>query len=249
VQRKNIPDPGFAGDDGSPDPRLAEALAAHAAQPTAETERQLLASLVDARLMVPIVAILGEAETDANGLRHEKSSDMAVPTVQAPDGRKGLPAFTSLDALARWRADARPAPVPARQAVRAAWSEQADALLIDLGGPHFYELSGAAMRAVAEGRARLDPLSDPQVAEAVRGVLAAHPVVLRAHLLPSGETDALLAVVPAPGTAAAELGPAVQRLAAALAADDLLRIRLDRGLDLAVVPASPSEPAEPLYTR
>jgi len=254
VERKNIPgksipDPGFAGDDGSADPRLAAALAAHAADPSPERERELVAALVGARLMVPIVAVLGEAETGADGLRHEKSSDMAVPTIDAPDGRKGLPAFTSLEALARWRADARPAPVAAPQAVQAAWSERADALLIDLAGPAFYELSGAAMRAVAEGRAMADPLRDPELAEAVRGLLARHPVVLRAHLLPSEATDALLALVPDPALAGAELGAAVQRLAAELGEQELLRIRLDRGLDLAVVPASPAEPADPLYTR
>ena len=249
MQRKNIPDPGFSGDDGSADPRLAAALARHAAEPSPDSEHELLAALVGARLMVPIVAILGEVETDADGLKHDKSSDMAVPTVTAPDGRKGLPAFTSLEALARWRADARPAPVPARQAVQAAWSEKADALLIDLAGPAFYELSGAAMRAVAEGRVMVRATDDPMVAEAVCGLLAQHPVVLRAHLLPSGETDALLALVPDPAADAETLGPAVQQLAAALAADELLRIRLDRGLDLAVVPPSPSEPPTPLYTR
>jgi hypothetical protein len=249
VQRKNIPDPGFSGDDGAADPRLAEALTRHAELPSAATEQQLLEVLVGARLMVPIVAVLGETETGADGLRHEKSSDMAVPTVRTPDGRRGLPAFTSLEALARWRPDARPAPVPAPQAVLAAWSEQADALLVDLAGPAFYELSGAAMRAVAEGRARIDPLRDPEVAEAVRGVLARHPAVLRAHLLPSKETDALLALIPDPGADPAVLGPSVQQLAAALAGHELLRIRLDQGLDLAVVRASQAEPAEPLYAR
>jgi hypothetical protein len=249
VQRKNIPDPGFSGDDGSADPRLAQALARHLEQPSADSEQLLLELLVGARLMVPIVAILGESGTTADGLTHEKSSDMAVPTVRAPDGRKGLPAFTSLDALARWRADARPAPVPAPQAVRAAWSEQADVLLIDLAGPAFYELSGAAMRAVAEGRARVHPLRDPEVAEVVRGLLAEYPAVLRAHLLPSKQTDATLALIPAPDTEPESLGTSVRELAAALAAHDLLRIRLDRGLDLAVVPASPSEPAQPLYSR
>jgi hypothetical protein len=249
VQRKNIPDPGFSGDDGTADPRLAAALTRHAEQPSADTEQELLAALVGARLMVPIMAVLGEAETGADGLKHEKSSDMAVPTVRTPDGRRGLPAFTSLDALARWRADARPAPVPAAQAVRAAWSEQADALLIDLAGPAFYELSGAAMRAVAEDRARIDPLRDPDVAEAVRGVLGQHPVVLRAHLLPGTRTDALLALIPDPAADPDGLGPSVRQLAAALADDELLRIRLDRGLDLAVVPASDAEPAQPLYAR
>lgn len=249
VQRKNIPDPGFSGDDGTADPLLTAALGRHAEQPSAETEQELLRLLVGARLMVPIVAVLGESETGADGLTHDKSSDMAVPTVRTPDGRTGLPAFTSLEALARWRADARPAPVAAPQAVLAAWSEQADALLVDLAGPAFYELSGAAMRAVAEGRARIHPLHDPEVAEAVRGVLAQYPVVLRAHLMPGQQTDAVLALIPDPAADPAGIGPSVQRLAAALAGHELLRIRLDRGLDLAVVPASDAEPAVPLYRR
>jgi hypothetical protein len=245
VQRKNIPDPGFAGDDGSADPKLAAALAAYAADRTPETEERMLALLATARLMVPIVAVLGEVETDEHGHRHEKTSDMAVPTIQAPNGRRGLPAFTSLEALTRWRADARPAPAQAAQAVQAAWSESADALLVDLAGPVFYELSGAAMRAVAEGRAHVGALRDPEVAAELRALLAKHPAVLRAHLLRSESADAQLVLIADPETPRSEL----QTVAADLAEDALLRIRLDHGLDLAVLAPSAGEPADPFYTR
>lgn len=244
MQRKNIPDPGFAGDDGSADPRLAAALAAYASERTRENEERVLALLATARLMVPIVAVLGEAETDpSTGLKHEKSSDMAVPTIEAPDGRKGLPAFTSLASLAAWRGDARPAPVPASQAVQAAWSERADALLVDLAGPVFFELSGAAMRAVAESRAHVGALRDPGVADELRAVLARHAVVLRAHLLPSEQADAQLVLIVAPDTEPA----ALQAVASALTDSELLRIRLDRGLDLAVVAPGGNEPADPFF--
>ncbi|RAG85668.1 SseB family protein [Streptacidiphilus pinicola] len=245
MERKNIPDPGFAGDDGSADPQLAAALAAYAAEPVPENEERVLALLATARLMVPIVAVLGEVETDAHGLRHEKTSDMAVPTIQAPDGRKGLPAFTSLASLAAWRADARPAPVPASQAVQAAWSEHADALLIDLAGPVFYELSGAALRAVAESRAHVGALRDPGVADELRAVLGKHEVVLRAHLLASEQADAQLVLIVAPDTAPESL----RAVAASLSESELLRIRLDRGLDLAVVTPGGNEPADPFYAR
>lgn len=108
MERKNIPDPGFAGDDGSPEPRLAAALTAWSAAPSGTAETELLALLADARLLVPIVAVLGETEIGPDGRKGEKTSDMAVATLRLPDGRRGLPAFTSLDALARWRPDARP---------------------------------------------------------------------------------------------------------------------------------------------
>lgn len=257
MQRKNIPDPGFAGDDGSPEPRLAAALSAWSETRSVTAETDLLALLADARLLVPIIAVLGETEIGPDGRKGEKTSDMAVATLHLPDGRRGLPAFTSLDALARWRPDARPAPVPACKAVEAAWHAGAETLLIDLSGPVFYELSGAALRAVAERRPHLPPSHDPEIAGTLRAILARHPAVHRAHLLPAtGDTDARLVVVPPPSetddqlpASVHNLADAVRDLAADLAADPLLRVRLDRGLELTVVPGDRAVFGSPLYRR
>jgi hypothetical protein len=232
VDRKNIPDPGFAGDDGTADPALAAALAEFARDRA--TEPALLAVLTGARLMVPIVALLGEVEVDAHGHKHEKTSDMAVPVLQAPDGRRALPAFTSLAALAAWQADARPAPVAAPQAVLTAYAENADVLLIDPAGPVSYELTGARMRAVAENRVWRPPVEDPDVRAAVLALLAAEPQVAGAELRAGTETDAVLALELERDAPVQELA---QRLAGALAGDPVLRVRLARGLDLALLPA------------
>ncbi|MGW6919509.1 SseB family protein [Kitasatospora sp. NPDC054939] len=247
MEPKNIPDPGFAGDDGGADPRLAEALARWAQDRTAEPE--VLAALAPSRLMVPIVAILGEVETDANGLKHEKTSDMAVPVVEAPDGRRALPAFTSLETLARWRADARPAPVAAPQAAMVAFSERADTLLVDPAGPVPYQLGGARLRALAENRPYLPPAGDPEVREAVRALLAAEPQVVGGLLAPYEDADGLLAVVLSSDLAREEAQAVVQRIGQALVADPLLRVRLDRGLNLALLPAGTELPGEPLFRR
>ncbi|MCX5209289.1 SseB family protein [Kitasatospora sp. NBC_00240] len=252
MDRKNIPNPGFADDDGTADPALSRALdrwsrGASAERPDPFADREVLAALRPSRLMVPIVALLGEVETDERGLRHEKTSDMAVPVIEAADGRRALPAFTSLEALARWRADARPAPVAAPQAVLAAYAERADTLLIDPAGPVTYRLSGARMRAVAENREYLPPPADPEVREAVRRVLAAEPAVDAGYLGAGGEGDGTLALVLAPDTAEGELRGTVDRLVAALVGDPVLRVRLDRGLELALLRAE--LPQEPLYRR
>nr|WP_234429322.1 SseB family protein [Streptomyces sp. AV19] len=245
VALKNIPDPGFSDDDGSADPALAEALAAWAAaEPGAEPK--VLAALKGARLLVPVVAILGEAETGPDGLKREKSSDMAVPTLQAPDGRRALPAFTSLETLARWRADARPVAVPLHQALQAAAHEKADTIVLDLAGPVTYPLTGPALLALAEGRTTADPLADPSVTDALRGVLAAEEGVVRAHLVPAQDADGTLALGLADGAAPAEVA---QRVAGALAADEVLRARLVRGLDLALLQPGAQVPGEPLFTR
>ncbi|GAA1069801.1 SseB family protein [Kitasatospora arboriphila] len=244
VERKNIPNPGFADDDGTADPRLVRALDAWAQDPSQEPE--LLDALTPSRLMVPIVALLGEVETDANGLKHEKTSDMAVPVIEAADGRRALPAFTSLETMARWRADARPAPVAAPQAAMVAFSERADTLLVDPAGPVTYLLHGARLRAVAENRRYVRPAADPDVHGALRDLLAAEPAVARGYLRPDGDADAVLALVPAAGAGEEELRAAVDRLVAGLAGDATLRVRLDRGLQLAVLRTD--LPEEPFYS-
>ncbi|MET9843490.1 SseB family protein [Streptomyces ossamyceticus] len=243
MANKNIPDPGYSDDDGSADPRLSAALAAWAEDRTAVGP--VLEALKGARLLVPVVAVLGEVEEDENGLRREKTSDMAVPTLKAGH-RTALPAFTSTDSLARWDPAARPVAVPTHQALQAAAHEKADTLVLDLAGPVPFELTGSALRALAEGRTTADPLADPAVIAAVRAAVAAEPSVLRAHLGP-GQSDGTLALVLDPAeTAPAEAARAV---ASRLAADETLRARLVRGLDLALLPAGTTPPGEPLYVK
>ncbi|MYU53716.1 MULTISPECIES: SseB family protein [Streptomyces] len=242
--QKNIPDPGYSDDDGSADPALAAALAAY--DQDRGTEPQLLSALTGARVLVPVVAVLGETETGPDGLRREKTSDMAVPTLQAPDGRRALPAFTSMETLKRWRADARPVAVPLQQALLAAAHEKADTVVVDLAGPVTYQLTGAALRALAEGRESADPLADPAVTDALRALLAAVPGVHVAHLAPSAETDATLAIGLVADAPAAEVA---ERLARSLATDEVLRGRLVRGLDLALLPPGAAPAGEPLFRR
>ncbi|MFF0475650.1 SseB family protein [Streptomyces sp. NPDC004284] len=240
---KNIPDPGFSEDDGTADPRLAAALAAWAEDRTAHGP--VLEALRGARLLVPVVAVLGEVEIDPEtGLKQEKTSDMAVPTLTAGD-RRALPAFTSIASLALWDPEARPVAVPTHQALAALVHEKADTLVLDMSGPVPYQVTGSALLALAEGRSSTDPLDDPAVRDAVRAAVAAEPAVLRAHLGP-GTADGTLALVLDADASPAE---AAQRVARALAADETLRARLVRGLDLALLPASATPPGEPFYVK
>ncbi|MFF3059066.1 SseB family protein [Streptomyces sp. NPDC057909] len=242
MAQKNIPDSGYSDDDGTADPALTAALAAWAEDRTAIGP--VLEALKGARLLVPVVAVLGEVEEDETGLRREKTSDMAVPTLQAGD-RRALPAFTSTASLARWDPQARPVAVPLHQALQAAAHEKADTVVLDLAGPVAFELTGSALLALAEGRTSADPLDDPAVTSAVREAVAAEPAVIRAHLVP-GRAGGTLALVLAPDAAPAD---AAHRVAESLAADEVLRARLVRGLDLALLPADAITPGEPLFAR
>lgn len=146
---RHIPDPGFAGDDGSGDPRLLAALAGHAAGRASSAE--VIGALGSARLLVPVVAVLGEVEHDENGLAREKTSDMAAVLVQGADGRLGLLSFTGVDTMKRWNPEARPVPVPASAAATSAIQDGAGALLVDIAGPASYVLEGDDLRGVAAG--------------------------------------------------------------------------------------------------
>lgn len=144
-----VPDPGFAGDDGAADAALAAALTAYDAG--TGDRAAVLGALGAARLVVPVVAVLGEVEQDERGLTHDKSSDMATVLLTRPDGRRGLLAFTSTASLAGWDAEARPVPATAATAAQAAIQEGADALVVDVAGPVRFALEGEDLRAVAAG--------------------------------------------------------------------------------------------------
>jgi hypothetical protein len=149
---RHIPDPGFAGDDGSADPDVRSALAAQAARPTEPAAYgDALLALQDARLLVPVVAVLGEVEVDERGLAHDKTSDMAAVLMTGADGRRALLAFTGSDSLAAWDAGARPVPVATRLAAQSAVQEGAAALVVDIAGPATAVVEGDDLARLAAG--------------------------------------------------------------------------------------------------
>jgi hypothetical protein len=241
---------GFEGDDGSAEPALIAALAA--ARRDEAAVYPAYTALTGRRVLVPVIAVLGESEAagtlgpDGKALRRDKDSDMAVITLVAGDGIKALPAFTSVQALAEWAGEAgypqaRPIPVAVEAAAAAALQEQAAVLLLDLGGPGQFEISGRALRAFAQGRTPVPPAIDPEVMDAIKRVLAGvYPVAAAldsARLGQAAEDVTVLALGFKPGTDVASLGEPMQVVAERIGADPLLRDRLSGGLQISLVPA------------
>lgn len=240
---------GFDGDDGTADPALIEVLAA--ARRDEAGVYAAYAALVGRRVLVPVVAVLGEAEAsetlgpDGKPLRRDKDSDMAVVTLVAGDGIKALPAFTSVRALAEWGAkagypQARPIPVSVETAAAAALQENASVLLLDLGGPGQFEVSGSALRAFAQKRKPLPPAVDPEVMDAIKRILAGVPEIAArlesARLGQAAEDVTVLALGFVPGTDPATLAEPMRQLAAGISDDPLLRDRLSGGLQIVMAP-------------
>ncbi len=228
---RTIPDPGFAGDDGRADPALTAALARDHADPAFLPE--LLAALHGARVLAPVVALLGESERTADGLVRDTSADIAVPVLLDDVGDRALPVFTDVAALAAWDPRARPVPVDGPRAAEVALAEGATALVLDVAGPATASLPGLELRALAEGRGRRPAWDDPVVADAVRDLLDAEPAARSAHLEACAGRDARLTVVLAGDVDDAQARDVAARLASAVS--DLAVVRAGvRGLEVVV---------------
>ena len=112
----------FTADDGSTDPDICAALRA-----PVDPER-LRDAMQAGRLIVAVVA--SPADTGESG-----GSQMSVVSMVAADGRRGLLAFTGLDAMHRWNPHARPVPVAGPEVAQAALDDGCEAVVIDVAGP------------------------------------------------------------------------------------------------------------------
>jgi hypothetical protein len=254
----------FRSDDGSADPQVAAALAAFAAGRGGE--HAALTALADSRLLVPVLAALTTATAEPAGgqdaagrqdaARHRaaaghqdsrtgKASDMALPALVGADGRHAVPAFTSLAALTRWQAAARPVPTEAGLVWRAAVAESC-AVVIDIAGPVPLAVEGARLTALARGQAPPWPHEDPDILNAVAAAVAEHASGAIFSVGPAdaddgedGASDLTIRLTrPAGSAGAASASPA--DLARLIGAGVMTRLggRLRRGVAIVVSPAA-----------
>ncbi len=226
-----LPTPEFSGDDGATDPLLERALAAYAVDPARAPD--VLFALAASRVLVPIVAVLATAATTSAGLTHDTSSDMALVTIVGRDGRRALPVFGSLASLAAWRPDARPVPVQAQRAALSAYAENAEVLLLDVGGPRTFLVEGQALRALAEGTVRRPLYDDDEASAALAAATRDQAAVIAGRLEPAPGADARVVLTLRAGTSATAVA---QVVAERLRDSDVFRSRVLRGLELAVEP-------------
>jgi hypothetical protein len=217
----------FRDDHGAADSRVAAALIAY--QAGQDSEQAALTALAAARLLVPVIAVLADDSDENSDKTGDKNSEMMLPTLIGRDGRAAVLAFTGLDALARWRPDARPVPAEADRVWRAAVADGC-AVVIDVAGPVPLAVEGARLQALAARRPVPPAHEDPDVRAEVEAAVAAEPVVTGFSLAPSREVDLAVRLRVAP----AGWQPAVDRVAHGIAAR--LASRLRRGVEFGVTP-------------
>ena len=175
---------------GNTQPERSEELLATLASAHAKT----LAALAESRVLIPLVAEAGELGTTPEGKIVEKTQELSIVTVTAPDGRTVMPVFSSVAAMQTWDATARPIPVPAPQAAIAAAQEQTDLLIVDPGTQDMeFGVRRTELEAVALRQAREPAWANPDVNSAVTEAARSVDGVQTTLLLPGDPEARLLA--------------------------------------------------------
>lgn len=238
-------------DDGSAPPELVAAIARF--QAGAAGEADVVAAFRTSRLLIPLLAELGEAGLTPDGARIDKRQELSIVTVQGPDGRTVLPVFSSVAAMTAWNTKARPVPATGPRVAVAAVSEGTDIVVLDPTSPTEFALRRPALWAIAQERAWVPCHVDTDVAaEFARSVLD-EPAVT-ALVLAAGDPDARLRgpelrieLGLVPGLEAAQLDGLLARLSERWAQSALIAEHVD-SLEVALEASTPGRPpAVPEY--
>ena len=175
----------WAGDDGSCPSALAELLTASAID-----LELFVGALKTERLLIPLLASLGEGELGPNGLLVEKSADLAIVAVQTPDGKTAIPAFTSVTQMQAWNPEARPVPVDARKIALACASEGHDRMVVDAAGKAVV-LRRPALAALAQGLSWVKPERNSVVIDHTNAVAGEFDEIESVHLFDGDPSNKL----------------------------------------------------------
>jgi hypothetical protein len=211
-------------DDGEADEHVVAAL-------SSQDPYAIAAALSDTRLFVAVLAAL--ISKDESG--KEKESEMSLALLEMGDQR-ALPVFSSLERLMSWRADARPVSVSGQGAALQALADSMAAMVINPGSQDSFTAAPPMLRALALEYAYLPFAQDPDVEAALQEAVDQEPEVVTAWLDEGEDVDALVTVL-IPDLPVEQARTIAVRVAERCAADQRVRLRAHRGLDVQVVAA------------
>lgn len=220
-----------AGDDGSADPAL------HAALTALQTGAGDAASVVEAyrsaRLLIPLVAEAGDHGIGPHGLTVDKTQELSIVTVAAPDGRRVLPVFTSVATMSRWDASARPVPAEGVRTALSAADDDTDLIVIDPGSETEFVLRRPAVWAIAKGLPWEPSHTSPDVFAGLQESIGGELAVLDLAVAPGDPSgrlrgpELIVTLELVAGLEQSELDAVLQRLARRWASDDRIAVLVD----------------------
>ncbi|MDT0158604.1 SseB family protein [Microbacterium sp. ARD32] len=226
-----------AADDGSADPALLDALLRFRAGTGSQAE--VVDALRPARVLVPLVAEKGDTLRQAQepvgptGLKVDKTQELSIVTVAAPDGRRVQPAFTSVDTMRAWDPQARPIPVEAVRVALSAADEETDLIVLDPASETEFVLRRPAVWAIARDEPWEPSHLSPEVFTALRESIA-HELAVIDVSVAAGDPDArmrgpelIVTLELVDGLDRETLDAVLARLAQRWAADDRMAVLVD----------------------
>lgn len=178
-----------SGDDGSADPALLAALVRFRTGEGSQVE--VIDAFRAARVLIPLIAEKGEEGVAPSGLAVDKTQELSIVTVAAPDGRSVQPVFSSVAAMQKWDPTARPIPVEAIRAALAASSEDTDLIVLDPTSETEFVIRRPAVWAVAQEQPWKPSFLSPEVFTALKESVA-HELAVIDVAVASGDPDARL---------------------------------------------------------
>jgi hypothetical protein len=179
-----------SNDDGSAPAKLLEALKRFRTRELGEAE--VVDEVRVSRLLIPLVAHAGDLGTTPNGQLVDKTQELSIITVAGPDGRSVLPAFTSVDAMARWNPAARPIPADGIRVALAAASEGTDLVVVDATSDTEFAIRRPALWAIAQDKPWQPSYLDEEVLAEFMAAASGEEAIVAVQLAP-GDADARLA--------------------------------------------------------
>jgi hypothetical protein len=200
----------------------------------ANCHKRVLHAIAQSRLLIPLLTEAGDIGVTPEGRTVEKTQELSIVTVAGPDGRRVMPAFSSVAAMHHWNPDARPIPVAGPQLAVAAAQEETDLIVIDAGSPESEcGVRRTALRGVALGDPEPPAWADDRVRGAFASVLADDARVEAVALMPGDPEGRLLApelevhLLLAPGLDGGGLEELMQDLQQRLAVSEVIADRVD----------------------
>ena len=158
----------FADDDGSARPELVSAILEF--HETGDASKVFF-EFSKSRLLIPLLADLGESEIGEHGHKVDKSAELSIVTVGTPDEQNGLPVFSSVAAMQLWNPTARPVPSDAVRVAIAAATEGNTRIILDAEGPTEFAIRRPAIAAIAQEEKWIHPVRYKRVREEFERVL------------------------------------------------------------------------------
>lgn len=214
----------FAFDDGSTPVAYAEAIAVLRALPLEASVERVRAqqAVVDAiresRFLIPLLAEAGDVGFTDEGLKVDKTQELAIVAVEGPSGQRVLPVFSNVATMVAWNREARPVPAEGRRVALAAASDGAQWIVVDPTTETEFVVRRPAVEAIAKGEpwipSPIDPVIDAFIVNSITGDYRLQNVALLA-----GDPDAhglydelVVQLTVAPGLSEREIQLAIEGL-------------------------------------